>query len=73
MLMRDAVYATDTCEVEVSLGPKPDDVCVGYELWGIEREQRGLVVLKGGGTGDGELHVDPWFENVGLSICTRSK
>jgi hypothetical protein len=42
-------------------------------LWGIEREQSVIVVLKGGGTSDGEVHLDP-FENIGLRFHTsRSK
>jgi hypothetical protein len=47
MLLRDAIHVADTCAVEVSLVPELDDVCVGGELWGIEREQDVLVMLKG--------------------------
>jgi hypothetical protein len=25
-----------------------------------------IIVLKGGGTSDGEVHVDPLFKNIGL-------
>jgi hypothetical protein len=46
----------------------------GCELWGIEGEQGVLVVLKGGSTSDGELHVNSLFdsENVELSFCINS-
>jgi hypothetical protein len=44
-------------------------------LWGIEREQGVLVVLKGGGTSDGEVRVRVGGKKLGLfhKISTHAR